>query len=115
LKLSALKQRQRGQSNGKRSRGLGEPPSAELFGHQRRYNQSPNLRDDREEAQPHEREPKYTQQNALQEGGHRRIGNKSPVEMTRVAQELQLVPVEAVAPVGCQVQDRHAERHHANA
>jgi hypothetical protein len=41
----------------------------------------------------------------LQKGCHRRIGDKTPVEVTSVAQELQFITVETVAAVRCKMKD----------
>src|SRR6185437_3353062 len=59
--------------------------------------------------QSHKREPEKVEANALDERRERRVGDVAPGEMVRVRKELELVPVEAVAAVGGDMQQRIGE------
>ena len=63
-------------------------------------------RDDGEETQADQRKAEEAEADALEEGRERRVGDKAPVEVARIGEELQLVAMEAVAAVGEDVRER---------
>ena len=79
------------------------PPSS--LCHEAGENDDRGLRQHGEEPQADHGEPEERETNALDERREWRIGDESPVEMARVAEELQLVAMKAVAAVGEQVQE----------
>jgi hypothetical protein len=60
----------------------------------------------REHAQADEREAEEAEADALKERRERRVGDKAPVEVARVREELQLVAMESVAVIGQDVGER---------
>ncbi len=58
------------------------------------------LRNDRKQAQAHERKAKEAEADVLEKRRQGRVGDESPIEMTGVAEELQLIAMKAVAAVG---------------
>ena len=101
-----LKERQRRERNGQGSGDLSQAAAAELARHEAGDDDGRGLREDGEEPQPNQRKTEERQADALDEGRERRIGDKSPVEMARIAQELEFVAVKAVAAVGEHVKQR---------
>ena len=61
------------------------------------------LREDRKEAETDERETEEGEADVLNERREGRIGDKTPVEMSCVGEELQLVTMETVSAVGEQM------------
>ena len=64
------------------------------------------LRDDGKQAQAYERKAEESEADTLKERRHGRIGDESPVEVARIAEELEFVAVKAVAAVGGEVDQR---------
>ena len=99
----AFKDRQGRECDGQRGCDLGETVAAEVARHEAGDEDDDGLREDRKEAQTGEREAEEGEADVLDERRERRIGDKTPIEMPRVGEELQLVAMEAVAAVGEQM------------
>ena len=100
LEFGAFKERQRRKCDGERGSDLREAVAAEFARHEAGDDDDRGLREHREQAQADHGKAEERQADVLDERSERRIGDKSPVEMARVAEELQLVAMKAVAAVG---------------
>ena len=111
LKFRPLEQRQRRERNRKRSSHLGETSSAQFPRHQPSKDNSQRLRDHGKHSQSHHRQSKDGKPNPLHKRRQRRIRHESPVQMPRIAQNLQLVSMKSVPPIGEHVNQRHNRRN----
>ena len=104
--IGGLKEREaeRARRQARRQPGRGGRP--EVARHEAADDDRDGLRDDREDAQADEREAKESEADVLNERRERGIGDKAPVEMARIGEELQLVAMETVAAVGEQMEER---------
>ena len=106
LEFRSVEHGQGRECDGEGGRGLREAAAAEFFRHEAGDDEGCRLREDGEEAQADERNAEEREADVLEEWRERRVGDESPVEVARIAEELEFVAVEAVAAVGEHVQER---------
>jgi hypothetical protein len=85
---------------------LGETGAAEFLGHEAGDDNDRSLRENGEETKANHREAEEREADVFDEGCEGRIGDKAPVEMAGIAEELEFVAMEAVTAVGEDVEKR---------
>ena len=84
--------------------------ASQLLGHQAGDDHSGADRHCRQQAESSQRCPEQDEFQAGQQRDDRRVDHKSPIEVSRVVQCLQLIPVKTVLPIGGGMQDDARER-----
>ncbi len=101
LEFCAVEDRNRRKSDREGRSDLSEARAAEVAGHETgETNDCDALREDGKQAQTDQGEAKEARPMRSRKGVEGRISDESPVEMARIAEELQLVAMKAVAAVG---------------
>ena len=108
MKFRSLKDGQPRQTNRKSGCDLRQSSPAQIASHQAAHQNRRALGQHRKQPQPGQRKPEDSQCNSFQERRHRGVGYKSPIQVTRIAQELQLVAMKTITAVGGYVgRDKH--------
>src|SRR5581483_2637244 len=108
LKFCGLKDRERREPDGKCGGDLSEALAAKITRHQTADDDQNGLADDGEETEADERDSEEREADAFNKRRHRRISDEAPIEMPRVAQELELIAMETILSIGDDV--RESER-----
>jgi len=89
---------------------LRQAASSQHTRHQAGNDQRQSLGEHRKQAQTHQRKTEEVQADSLQKRCERGISHKSPVEVTRIAKELEFVPVKTIPAISGQMRQQNGRR-----